>query len=102
MSSLFYFIILLGSVVLLAVYLWLSARTQTLNSWIVVSTLVMLGILLAEGYRETIVLSTGHLPTLTHIRAAILRLEHTYLGFFLGEVMQRVRTILLNDQRETG
>ena len=37
---------------------------------------------------------TGQIPALNHARAAFLRLEHTYLGFFLGEVIHRVQAII--------
>lgn len=100
MTSTFYFLVLGASFVALIAYLVLSVRTNSVDSWLFISTVVMMCILSVEFYREAVISMTGQAPTLTHARAAFLRLEHTYLGFFMGEVMHRVQTIVRKTHAE--
>ena len=94
MSSAFYFSVFAASFGLLIAYMVLSVRTNSVDCWLFITSVLMMCILSVEVYREVVIYITGSIPTLTHARAAFLRLEHTYLGFFMGEVMHRVRQII--------
>ena len=92
MSSVMYFCLLCCCLLALSIFVWLSWRTHTLDSWHVIIVVSMCVIFTYELIREMIVFKTGTIPTITYWRIVILRIEHTWLGIFISEVIHYVRT----------
>lgn len=86
LSSLYYLTLLLAFLTTVSVYLWFSWKSHTLCSYFACIVSIMGLITLGEFYRELTVCFTQTVPELTYARVAILRMEHTWLGLFIGEV----------------
>ena len=93
MSSWMYFLLLLSCLTGLSLFVWLSLRTHTFDSWYVIIVMIMCAIFIYELAREVIIFETGVVPSITYSRIVILRFEHTWLGLFIGEVLHYVRIL---------
>ena len=90
-SSWLYFATMIFTLGVIAGYLLLSWKSQTLNSYSVCVSGVMICILAYEFWRELHIVRTHQLFTLTYARAALLRIEQTWFGLFLAEVFSYAR-----------
>ena len=86
-SSYLYFF---GIGICFLVLVWHCHLTSKAHDWNAQRALVVFGMALVFAFefrRELIIYLSGVVPELTYLRAVILRMEHTWFGCYLCEVI---------------
>ena len=91
LSNIYYLCILVLFLVGVVGYIWTSWAHHAINSFSAVLAIVIALIFAAELIREFTILFTQAVPELSYTRVIILRLEHTWFGICIWEVINRVR-----------